>query len=435
MSTPGPRGQLQRLWSAEGLALVVGVLQGLVLARTFGPALYGVYALAVTYAAFVFVVLDPRSGDVLVRYLVDFRRSDDRPRQLALVKAMLLIDVGLGAVGVAAIALTAPAASRLLSIDGYATLLVLASVGALSAAPIFSSRAILSVFERFDLISRRQTAAAVLRAAAVTFIAFSTPSLDVVLILLSLVSALEMTMFVVTALRVSHEAMGAAPLTAALSPLRDRRREIGRFMLSNGSGTLLASSIKQVDTLLVGAVAGPREAGLYRLAKSLTTPIGSAGIPIQTMLYPRLADAWGKGERDAFRYHANRVFWRTGLPLAAVILCTLPGIPMLIQLLAGDDYSDAALATQGFVVAAAFSLATVHQRPMLLSGGWLKPMLVMAAITSVISVAAAVPSAQLWGASGASWSRTLIVGLAALSMALFLARRSRSSPASRHQDR
>lgn len=425
MPKPGPRGQLGRLWSAEFLALGVGVVQGLVLARTLGPAPYGVYALAVTFAALVYLVLDPRSGDALVRYLVDFRRTDDIARQRALVKALLLVDGCLGLVGVGLIALTAGVASRALHIEGRSELLVVAAVGAASAAPIFSSRAVLSVFERFDLISRRQIAAALVRVAAVMWIAVVTPGVGFVILLVSFVSVAEMLLFVGTALHVSRRVLGASVITASLSSLHGRRREIASFMVGNGGSTLLTSSIKQVDTLVVGAVAGPREAGLYRLAKSLTIPVGTAAVPVQTMLYPSLAGAWSRGDREGFRVLAQRAFRRTGLPLALLTLCTLPLVGSVIRSAAGADFDGAVLPAQGLLVGAAIALASIHQRPMFLSGGWTRPLLVFTAVISVVSVAAFVPAAWTWGADGVAWIRTLLVVLATIGMATFLRRASR----------
>lgn len=400
----------------------MGVLQGLVVARQLGPDNYGIYALALTFVAFVFLVLDPRAADAVVRYLAEFHVGGDAARASAVVRLGVLLDLTWGALGLALVAVSSVLAAQVLSIDGYADLIVVVALGACMAAPVNTSRAVLSVFERFTTISTLQVVVALIRAASVIAVALGGLGLRGVVWTLTAVALLEGVLFLAAAVRVAKTRLGGSILRAPLSPLRGRLREMTRFIVAADLTSLASSAIKQADTLVLGLLSSPREAGYYRLAKSLTVPAANVGTPVQTLLYPRLAASETRGDFRLADRLERRVVRRLCLPLALAALLCLPLVGPVIRLVAGEEFEGATGAGHALVVGVALSFATLHVRPVFLIRGHLRVLLALTVATSVASLAAFFPAAAQFGADGVAWARTLVVGLGTLGMLYFIHR-------------
>lgn len=412
----------------------MGLLQGLVVARALGPDMFGVYALALTFCAFIFLILDPRSGDAVVRYLAEFRTAGEVPRSRAVIRAGLLLDAAWGAAGLVLVSVLSSVAARVLHIEGHTGLIPVVALGLSVAAPVATSRAVLSVFERFDAIARRQFVVALLRATSVCAVALGGLGLTGVIWTLTIVSVLECGLFVSGAVGVASAHLGGRGIMRSpLSPLRGRGREMTHFLAFSGLTTLASSAIKQADTLLVGAIAGPREAGYYRLAKSLTAPAGNVGGPVQTVLLPRLATAESEG--DAVRADAivRQTFRRLSLPFAVLVLLGLPLVSPAVRLLAGEAYRGAVGPTIALAVGVSVSFVALHLRPMFLVRHQMRALLVFTTLLAVCSIASFVPMAAAFGAGGVAWARTFVVAVGSAVMAIYLrrtvvAQRSRRPP-------
>lgn len=419
MTARSGRKSLRRLWSAEVVTLVAGVVQGLVVARELGPAAYGVYALLTTFAAFIFFATDPRSADAVVRYLAEFEKSSDVDKSRAVIRAGFILDMTWGLGGVLLVTALAVPAALVLNIASDTWLIPVAALGLATAAPAATSRAVLGVFDRFDIISTRQFGVAIIRALSVCAVALGGFGLDAIIWTLAGTSLLEGAIFVSAAMGVARRRLHGLR-GGSIAMFRSRAREMVGFVGYSGLTTLASSAIKQVDTLIVGAIAGPREAGYYRLAKSLTAPAGNVGIPIQTVLYPRLAMAQSAGEAEQVDRAVRQTFIRAELPLAALALLAVPFIPLAVQVLAGEEFTGAVWPTIALVIGVAASFATLHQRPVFLVRSLLRPLLWFTLAVSGASVVLFVPASFAFGADGVAWARTAVVISGAFAMGIYL---------------
>ena len=413
-------GQLRRLWSAEGVALGAMLVQGLVVARALGPDLYGVYALAFTFGSFVFLVLDPRAGEAVVRYVSEFRAQADPERARAVVRGGFLLDSVWGLGGLAVVALATPLASRILHIEDHAAVVPVVALGLAVAAPVTTARAVLGVFDRFDVISNLQLAIALSRVVSVCAAALAGLGLLGIVWTMSAVGFVECGVFVVASLRTARAGLGGGIRGVSLSLLRGSKRRILGFLGYSGLTTLLSTAVKQVDTLLLGAVAGPRAAGYYRLAKSLTSPAANVGVPLQSVLYPKLARAASRQDVAAGHEMVRRIFWRTEVPLAVAAMLCIPLVEPAIHILAGPSFDGAVAPAIALVVGVAVSFATLHQRPVFLVHLRLRALLAFTLAISVASLVAFVPAASTFGVAGLAWTRTIVLFVGVLAMAAYL---------------
>lgn len=428
MPSGAARRHLRRLWSAEGLSLALGILQGLVVARVLGPHDYGVYALVLTFVGLVYLLLDPRSGDAVIRYVTEFTRRRDSDHAAAMIKLGFLIDACWSLVGLLVVLAVAGPAAGALHISDHVGLVAVAAAGSALAAPLATGRAVLSVFEQFSVISRLQMGVAAARAISIVAVVMGGFGLPGVVWTMTAVSACEGVLFLVVAARTASRRLGRPLWASRVSVLSGRLREIARFLVMSGLTTLAGTSIKQVDTLILGIVASPREAGYYRLAKSMTAPASNVGAPIQTILYPRLASAEAAGDRAGADALVRRTVRRLGLPLAVLCLLSLPAVSPVIVLVAGRDYAPAAWPTIALVVGVGFSLLTLPVRSVFLVRNQVSALLWFTISTSVLCLVVYWPLGSLAGATGMAWGRTGAILLGTVGMVEYLRRTGRRAP-------
>src|SRR5262245_11249349 len=68
---------------ANAVAAMLGLVQGVLVARWLGPELFGVTALIISYPSLLYSVFDPKSKTVSVRYLSEFNARRARDWDLA----------------------------------------------------------------------------------------------------------------------------------------------------------------------------------------------------------------------------------------------------------------------------------------------------------------------------------------------------------------
>src|SRR5262245_54261077 len=83
-------------------------LQGVLVARVFGPSTYGVWGIIVAYCGTAKAFLSFRTAEPLTRYLVEFQKEDDRESIRLLLSSGLWAELGTSLLTMAVILLAAP---------------------------------------------------------------------------------------------------------------------------------------------------------------------------------------------------------------------------------------------------------------------------------------------------------------------------------------
>jgi O-antigen/teichoic acid export membrane protein len=305
-------------------------------------------------------------------------------------------------------------ATNALGLGGHVFLLIIFGAATALTAPSATSRAVLASLGRFDVLSRTQMVLNVVRAGALIAVAAGGLGLMGIAVTLVCTACLETGTFVWSALGHAGRVLQGSVLRADLSPLRSRAREIVHFVFVNDLTTLAGAAVKQLDVLAVGLFAGPTQAGFFRLAKSVTAPAGNIATPVQTVLYPRLADAAARRNWAQLLRSLRRASTHIALPLAGLALLAIPFAGPALDSLAGKSFAGAERSTQVLLVGVAISFATLQLRPLFLALGQLRSMLWISVATSVGSIAAFWIAAPQWGATGVACARTLMVFVASL---------------------
>lgn len=419
------------LWIAEGIVVGFGVAQLAVAARFLGPTDYGVAALVLGYAALVYALLEPRSGQAVVKYVAEFLAQDDVPQLRAVAKLGYVVDGGFAVLSLVVTIGTATwAESTIIGADGTAVMLIGYAAAYTFRAPFNNALDVLTSLERFRDIAVVKAAGSGVRLALVVVFLSRFPSVGWFLAASAvglIVEAVTMSVMASVAVR---SRVGAGIWTAPLGPLRGRRREILGFVLHTNVNSLIRVLANQADIVILGYMRGPTEAGLYRLAKQISVFGTSVVTPLQSVTYPRLARLWARRDVAGLNQELRRTVTMVALPLAGLALLTLPVIGLVVRVVGGSEFTGAIRPTQILVAVVAIWFAFYWLQPMFFSLGRVRPWTVSIGAGVVLALVGFVYLGDRFGATGFALSRLIAIGGVTHGLGLFLLARDWPSRAS-----
>lgn len=128
-------------------------------------------------------------------------------------------------------------------------------------------------------------------------------------------------------------ALSYALYTAAAWPRRAQgavsralRRDMDQFVLLGVLGTLASTGFLQIAMIVAKATSGAEEAGEFAAAMVTATPASMLASSLSLVLFPSLAESWGRGDRERFRAQTDQAIRALVLVMVAVfgslVLCS-----------------------------------------------------------------------------------------------------------------
>jgi putative peptidoglycan lipid II flippase len=185
---------------------------------------------------------------------------------------------------------------------------------------------------------------------------------------------------------------------------RDLRREVDGFITLAAVGSVVSSGFLQLAMLVARSVAAPREAGLFAAAMTLATPASLLAGSLSLVLFPTMAEAWGRGDTDRFRAQTDLATRGLFSVMVAVFgplaLCSR----LIVDVLWGERFAESAVVLPILLAAVCFSTLGVTSVNAIMtagSGGM--------RITTAGGVAGVAVGAVVWAVTASGWG---IVGIA-----------------------
>ncbi len=235
------------------------------------------------------------------------------------------------------------------------------------------------------------------------------------------VVALAVAMTVIGALTATLQAVAAVKIAKPhLRPSREATMRLARVGLPVGISGLLVLAYARIDQVLVFAIAGPAEAGLYGAEYRIVEQAHLVPISLMTTLLPILSGAW---PRD--RPRALRIAWLSADYLAVASLgglaVSLAVAEPITVLLYGQDFAEAAPALPvlgGAFVFICFGYLTGN---LILIAGLQRKLIAIGLLGLVFNVAGNLVLVPAWGFMGAAWmtlgTEAAVVSFSALILA------------------
>ena len=383
----------------------LSVIQGILVARWLGPEQYGIAALVMTYPAVLFSFLDAKSGAASVKYISEFEAQGDARMSLAMCKLGYTVDLTIAAMTFGLVAATAWwAEDHIVRSSGVAGLMVVYAAAFLPWALAGTSKSVLSVHGRFQVMAWTGFASTLLRVTAVLVLVFA--GWGVAGVVWGNIAGLALS-GIVPAVLVYYAVQGSwggSWPSASISDLGSRRRDIIRFILFTDLAELVGAFSKKIDIIVLGFFTAPQEVGYFRLAKSLGSNVGLLARQLQTVAYPRMSRLAASPAKRTVDEQARRFALTLGAPLGLAVLIAIPLVPWVLAVLVGDSFESAIVLTQIFLARAGIVLAFFWMRPLYYARGHVIAWATIVSVFGVLTFTGYLIVTPLWGATGmAGW--------------------------------
>lgn len=386
---------------AQFLVAMLAFIQGIVVAAWLGPEQYGVALLVMSVPRLLFSVLDAKTSTAAVKFISEFRAEGAPDRARAMCKLGYLVDMVIACLTFGLVAVTAGwAESNVAHWSGAAALMIWYSAAFLPKSLVGTSQAVLSVSGNFRAMAILQIIAKLVGVVAVLALVLGGWGVAGVIYGRMIEMAFAGLSLVILVGLVAHDIWRGSWLRASMGSLRGYRRDIFRFIGFTELTELAGVLGKQGDIIILGYFTGSEQVGFFGLAKRLTGVVSMLVQPLQTVLYPRLAKAWAKREYVSLRRTIKRYALGISVPLAVLVLLSLPLVDPFIRLLVGNEYGPAVPVAYVILTAASLTLACSWLRPLFHALGAVRFLLINTAIVNVFAVIAYVFASQYGGAMG-----------------------------------
>ncbi len=399
-------GNIGHLMAGNFGAGVISFFAVAIAARGLGVEQFGVLALVSTFIQAIERFVSFQSWQPIIRFgagLKDERREDDLK---SVIKFGFLLDVAASLAGFAiAVGLALFGAEKfgwspeiVKSLLLYATALLFLITG--------SPTGVMRLAGRFREIAYFQVVSMTVRCALCALALMSGAGLFIYVAIWAGTHVLGALLLMVMSIRELRRLGWGDFMKASLKNLSGRFPNIWRFSILANLSLSIRSSAQQLDTLIVGALAGAGGAGLYHIAKRIAKFAQSAGQQVQAVVFPDIAKLWSRGETGMFRSDVART---EGLLLilcvvgvAATFLLAAP----VIALFAGSDYDGAANMLKVQIIAVAALIAGSVTRTALLCMGLEATVFALSVVSTAIFFAAAFLLIPRVGAIGGNYAHS-----------------------------
>ncbi|WP_338661217.1 lipopolysaccharide biosynthesis protein [Pararoseomonas sp. SCSIO 73927] len=376
--------------------------------HTLGAAGMGVLVLIHGFAQTAASFVKFQSWQAVLRYGAGSLEPERRPAFRALLRFTLALDIGSGVVGSLG---CAGAAWYLGSLFGWPPEVV--PLGALYATctaflVLATPIGLLRLFDRFDLLARRDAMGAAFRLAGAGLAAATGAGLPGFLAAWYAGTVLGGLVLIAAAWReLSRRGLLRREAGAPRPRATEAHPGIWGFAWSTNLMTTLSLGSTHLATLCVGAMLGPAEAALFALARQLGEAALKPSRFLTPALYPELARLAAERDRAALRR-----LMRRGLGLSAgialVFLAVLAALgEWLLRLVGGADGPGAYPVMLLLGVASSIGFAGFALEPLLVSMGRHALALRLRAVATGVYVPLALTGLALVGLPGAGMASIL----------------------------
>jgi O-antigen/teichoic acid export membrane protein len=358
------------IFSSNGAAIVLNMLQGILAARLLGDVAYGVlFATIIPFVSNLHRFVSFRMSEVVVKYLSQFQAEGRTDRAAALVKAAALAETLMTLIAYLLLALAAPLAARYIAGEpGAQPWFLLYGLVLLAQAVSETATGVLQTARRFKQLALVNFIQSIITATLIALAYFTRQGLLAVLLAYLLGKAF--TGLAVTALAWGQLGRLLGPRWWR-APLRGLPGwgELARFALStnlNGTVNLVA---RDSETLLVSALVGSTAGGYFKMAQGVINLVMLPIEPFIATTYTEISHTIANQQYEQTRRLLKRVTLIAGSwTLATGGFLALLGA-WLIPFMYGAEYAPAYPAMLALLVGYGLANALNWNRPLLLALG------------------------------------------------------------------
>lgn len=420
-------GNFWILIRGRGAAAIMAFGATALMARSLGPAEFGLVILMHTYVMLIRALLDFGSVDAIVRYGVPAHDIADNHQLGKLIKICRRIDKQSSIVATLLALLAAPFAGPMMGMDKQHVLLLIMYSLVLLTTGIGTASGILRLYDRFDILGRQMTIAPTIRFIGVGSACWFDAPLEIFVVIWASACAAENLYLKWQAnQKYSAEIKNAITMTSLKDSSLSEFSGLRHFLWVTYWQSNLDILPKHITTVLVGYLLGPAEAGLLRLARELSSTLAKPALLIRQVIFVDLTRSLRQGYAGF-----NSIAYRTAslggaLGMVFVIMSHFFGEYLLATLL-GEQFIAAKTVLTLMLIAATMDLAASPLRSGLYAIGQAFNALRLHIISTVIYLILFIVLTRQFGLIGAGLAATAGAALTLTGMIVLI--RSNKRPA------
>ena len=259
---------------------------------------------------------------------------------------------------------------------------------------------ILRLFGRFGVLAAQSTVSSAVRVAACAVVWAAGGGFGWMLVAWYAGTVVAFVILVVAAWR-ELVRQGHADAVKVRGPLTAGFPGLWRFVWATNAASGLEQVFTQSSTLIVGAIVGPAQAALFRIARQFATALAQPAKLVVAALYPELARLRAADDLKGLWRLAIQVGLAGGAVATLIVGLAMAAGEPLLRLIMGDEFGAASVVLTWLVAAVAIEIWALPLEPMLVSVGRPGVAVRVRIAVSILYVAALFPLVQAFGLTGA----------------------------------
>jgi O-antigen/teichoic acid export membrane protein len=183
---------------------------------------------------------------------------------------------------------------------------------------------------------------------------------------------------------------------------------------------------KRISLMLTGYLLGATEAGLFRLARQISSLLSKPATLIRQVIFPDLTRSWHQGSDDFKLIAYSTALIGAGAGLSLALVGYLFG-DLILAALFGKEFVAAAGLLTLLLLAGAFDLAAASLRSAAYAIGHAGKVLRLHIISAIIYLVLFVALTSQMGLIGAGWATCIAAALPTIAMAALIRQSARGA--------
>ena len=418
-------GNFALLLRGRGIAAVMSFGAMALMARALGPAEFGMVVLIETYALLARGLFSFKQFQGIVRYGVPLHDANDTHALQRLLSICRRIDLYACIISTILALILAPLIGPLIGMEpNHVTLLTAYSL-VLLATGNNTAIGILRLFDQFDILGRQMTVGPAITFVGVAFAWWFDSPMPVFVAVLAFAYVTE-NLYLSWCGRREYRQHFDKPVAGGMVSLAGMSQFPGlrHFLWVTYWQSNVDLVPKRIALMLTGYLLGATEAGLFRLARQISSLLSKPATLIRQVIFPDLTRSWHQGSDDF-----KLIAYRTALIGAgAGLLLTLVGYffgDVILETLFGKEFVGAAGLLTLLLLAGSLDLAAASLRSAAYAIGHAGKVLRLHILSALIYLVLFVSLIPRMGLIGAGWATCIAAALPTIAMAILIRQSTR----------
>ncbi len=405
LSTSERRVARQTFWmgAATGIQLLAGLATVSITARILGPDGYGVLAVIMSATGLIHGIVSLPGGDAVIAFVSKSVAEGRSDQATAIVHFALAVSFGMSLIAYAVIFILLNVAREFTGLrESYVEATLLFGLVGVLGSTQSESIALLRLADRVSLSTVVDLLSSVVLVGMIVLVWVTDRGLFAII-------GAYVAGAVVRGAGIFAAAAATAPKAGVAGFLRSPSFRVAREVVRFQAGTYARATIgalnTNLDTILVGQIAGAPTAGIYRAARRIVDTCRRPLSLMATGAHPEISRLWFEGRGVEMRRTALRVTLVTfaAAVVGFALLAVLRG--PVVEIVLGDAFSGAAPVILILVPGALIGATVGIYGRMPLAIGRTLPNMLSSFVALIVSVALLLLLLPSLGSEGAAWSR------------------------------